>query len=110
MKRDRNADNFHDGVLISQLTDREKDILRLMADGLSNREIAQNLSLSFETIKWYNKQIYDKLGVSNRAQAVADTQSLWLLNDEPVESHESPSENTLFHPNLPAQVTSFVGR
>ena len=110
MKRDKSADSFRDGVLISQLTDREKDILRLMADGLSNREIAQSLSLSFETIKWYNKQIYDKLGVSNRTQAVSDTQSLGLLNESLVVGEESPSENIPPRPNLPAQVTSFVGR
>ncbi len=48
---------------------REVQILTLIADGLSNREIAQRLYLSSETVKWYNKQIFAKLGVSNRTQA-----------------------------------------
>ncbi len=49
---------------IEPLTSREREILGLLADGLTNREIADRLYLSHETIKWYNKQLYGKLGVS----------------------------------------------
>ena len=110
MKRDKSADNIRDGSLINPLTEREIDILRLMTDGLSNREIAQAVSLSFETVKWYNKQIYDKLGVANRVQAVSDAQALGLLQETAVQATQSPPEKPLPRHNLPAQVTSFIGR
>lgn len=45
---------------------RELEILGLLSEGLTNREIAQRLVLSPETIKWYNKQIFSKLGVNSR--------------------------------------------
>ena len=47
-----------------QLSDREHEILQRLADGLSDQEIADGLYLSLNTIKWYNRQIYAKLGVS----------------------------------------------
>ena len=53
------------------LTDREREILRLLAYGLSVREIAEETILTVGTAKWYNRQIYSKLGVRNRTQASA---------------------------------------
>lgn len=110
MKRDRGVDNTRARSLINSLTEREIDILRLMTQGLSNREIAEAVSLSFETVKWYNKQIYDKLGVANRVQAVSDAQALGLLQETAVKPTPSPTEKPLPRNNLPAQVTSFIGR
>lgn len=49
---------------------RELEILQLLAQGLTNREIAARLHLSQETVRWYNKQIFVKLGAANRTQAV----------------------------------------
>jgi len=49
----------------------EQGILSLIESGLSNREISQELFTSPETVKWHNKQIFDKLGVSSRTKAVA---------------------------------------
>lgn len=49
---------------------RELEILDLLAQGLTNRDIAARLHLSPETVRWYNKQIFEKLGASNRTQAV----------------------------------------
>jgi len=49
---------------------REIEILQLIAQGLTNSEVAARLHLSQETVRWYNKQIYEKLGVGNRTQAV----------------------------------------
>jgi LuxR family maltose regulon positive regulatory protein len=54
-------------------------ILRLIAAGLSDREIAQELYLAVNTIKWHNRQIYGKLGASRRGQAVARAQELGIL-------------------------------
>ena len=48
------------------LSEREQAILRLLAEGLSDRQIAQELFVSLNTVKWYNRQIYSKLGVSSR--------------------------------------------
>jgi DNA-binding CsgD family transcriptional regulator len=51
------------------LTDREKEILRLVCDGQTNAEIAVNLHVSRETIKSELKRIFRKIGVGNRTQA-----------------------------------------
>ena len=65
--------------LIEPLTEREQDVLRLMAAGLSNPEIAQELYLSLNTIKTHTRGIYGKLGVSNRTQATVRAHELELI-------------------------------
>ena len=55
----------------SVLTDREAQILKLIANGLTNREISNHLSISESTVENHIHHIYAKLGISNRAQAVA---------------------------------------
>jgi len=67
------------GVLVEPLTEREMQILRLLAARLSYREIAEELYLSLNTIKWYVKNIYGKLGVSKRDQAAFRARELGLL-------------------------------
>ena len=67
------------GTLIEPLTQREQDVLRLMAAGLSNPEIAQELYLSLNTIKTHTRGIYGKLGVSNRTQATIRATELGLI-------------------------------
>ena len=52
------------------LTKREEDLLRLVADGLGNRDIARQLSLSEHTVKNYMFRIFEKLGISNRVELV----------------------------------------
>ncbi len=54
----------------SLLSQREEQVLQLLADGLSNRELAKTLSLSEHTIKNHLFRIFDKLGVSSRMEAV----------------------------------------
>jgi len=54
----------------SVLSTREEDVVRLAADGLSNREIAHDLALSEHTVKNYLFRIYDKLGISSRVELV----------------------------------------
>src|SRR5215472_9630361 len=89
----------------NQLTRRELEILRLMAEGLSNKAIAEQLFIGTETVKWYLKQIYSKLQVSSRTQAIAVARSLGLL-----EGISPPSPSTVAPNNLPPQPTPFIGR
>jgi predicted ATPase/DNA-binding CsgD family transcriptional regulator len=101
------VNNPSDLPVLDPLSEREVVILRLLADGMSNREIAQKLVLSLETVKWYNKQIYSKLDVHSRGQAVAEGRQLGLLDGV----GESQITAPLFASHsLPAQHTSFVGR
>lgn len=58
-----------DRTLISQLSDREREVLRLLATGLSNADIAQTLFLTEGTVKNYVSLIFSKLGVADRTQA-----------------------------------------
>jgi ATP/maltotriose-dependent transcriptional regulator MalT len=61
------------------LTTRELEILNLMAQGLSNRDIAESLVLSVGTVKWYGSQICSKLHARNRVQAIARARELKIL-------------------------------
>jgi LuxR family maltose regulon positive regulatory protein len=65
--------------LVEPLTERELEVLRLIAAGLSNREIAQELVIAVSTVKSHVNHIYGKLGVKNRTQAVAKAHDLALL-------------------------------
>lgn len=56
--------------LIEPLSPRELEVLQLVAEGLSNREISKKLYLSVDTVKGHNRKIFGKLGVKSRAQAV----------------------------------------
>jgi DNA-binding NarL/FixJ family response regulator len=53
------------------LTDRELEVLALLAEGLSNAEIAQQLSISTSTVKHHVRAIRSKLSAANRAEAVS---------------------------------------
>lgn len=65
--------------LAEPLTGRETDVLRLIAAGLSNKEISEKLNLSANTVKGYIKSLYGKLGASRRVQVAARAKSLGLL-------------------------------
>ena len=56
--------------LIEELTPRERDVLALLADGYSNREIAARLGISDHTVKFHLASLFGKLGVTTRTQAV----------------------------------------
>jgi predicted ATPase/DNA-binding CsgD family transcriptional regulator len=92
------------------LTEREAEVLRLLAEGLSNREIAEQLVTTTGTIKWYNRQIYNKLSVGTRTEAVRRAAELQLLNrNQPLTNSDLLLSFTLKH-NLPAETTQFIGR
>jgi LuxR family maltose regulon positive regulatory protein len=65
--------------LIEPLSDRERQVLRLLANGLSNQEIADALIVSVNTVRTHLRRIYAKLAVNNRTAAVSRAQELELL-------------------------------
>ena len=64
----------------TQLTSREHDVLKLLADGLSAAEIGSRIHLSESTVKSHLAKIYQKLGVTNRAQALVTAMRSGLLS------------------------------
>jgi len=65
--------------LIEPLSQRELEVLQLIAQGLSNREISQRLFLALSTVKGHNRNIFGKLQVQRRTEAVARARELGLL-------------------------------
>ncbi|MBN2502264.1 MAG: response regulator transcription factor, partial [Anaerolineales bacterium] len=66
-------------VLVAPLTERELDVLRLMADGLKYAEIAEKLFVSLNTVRSHVKAVYGKLNVDKRSKAVARARELHIL-------------------------------
>lgn len=90
------------------LTDRERDILRLLTNGLTDSEIAEAFTLTVGTVKWYNRQIFNKLGVRNRTEAVTQAYRLGVVRSASQSSVPAPA--SVPPNNLPAPITSFIGR
>ena len=65
--------------IVEHLTNRELEILRLIAGGQSNAEISQRLFLALSTVKGHNLRIFNKLQAQNRTEAVARARELGLL-------------------------------
>lgn len=92
------------------LSKRAVEILCLLAEGMSDREIAERLVMTINTVKWYNRQIYSILGVASRTQAIARAHELQLLDED---NETTPSFETAHRPpkhNLPVETTHFIGR
>ncbi|WP_350353877.1 response regulator transcription factor [Paraburkholderia dokdonensis] len=64
------------------LSEREAKVIGLLAQTLPNKKIARTLGISPETVKWHLKNIYGKLGVSSRDEAVARVRDLGLDLDQ----------------------------
>ena len=84
----------------TRLTGREQEVLTLLADGLSAGEIGGRLHLSESTVKSHLAHIYQKLGATNRAQALVTAMRTGLLSaigDGPngLTSHNGPSSPTI---------------
>ena len=67
------------GPVLEPLSQRELEVLRLMAQGLSNQEIGERLFLALDTVKGHNRKIFSKLQVHRRTEAVARARELGLL-------------------------------
>jgi len=92
-----------DDFQINDLTWREQEILLLLAEHCTNREIGEQLHLAESTVKDYVSKILGKLYVKNRRQAVARAKELGLLELKP----EKIAAHRI---NIPAEPTPFVGR
>ncbi|MCA9925552.1 MAG: hypothetical protein KC421_24445, partial [Anaerolineales bacterium] len=71
--------SFNFQPLVDPLSDRELEILTLITAGLKNKEIAEQLVISLNTVLYHNKNIYGKLGVNKRTQAIAKARELSLI-------------------------------
>ncbi len=65
---------------ITPLSAREIEILRLLAEGLSNQDLADRLFVSLSTVKWHTSNVYGKLGVKSRISAVSKARALGLID------------------------------
>lgn len=74
------AGSVDQSALIEPLTERELEVLKLIAEGMSNPEIAEKLVLSVGTVKTHVKHIYGKLGVDDRVKAAGKARELGLIN------------------------------
>jgi LuxR family transcriptional regulator, maltose regulon positive regulatory protein len=74
--------NIHSttNLLVERLSERECEVLHLLAEGLSNQQIAGRLYLSIRTVKFHTGNIYSKLGVTRRTEAIARAHTLGLLS------------------------------
>ena len=89
---------------LETFTGREEEILHLLAQGYSNKQIAGELFIEETTVKWYNARIYGKLDVKNRQQAVIRARTLGILErdtSDPIQRVEH---------NLPFDPIPFIGR
>jgi LuxR family maltose regulon positive regulatory protein len=69
----------HQTSLIEALSQREIEVLTLISEGLTNQDVASRLYLSLNTVKVHTRNIFQKLGVSNRTEAVARAKILGIL-------------------------------
>ena len=63
----------------SSLSQRELEILTVLSKGLSNKEIANALNMTINTVKWHLKNLFGKLGVSNRTEAINEARQIGIL-------------------------------
>jgi two-component system nitrate/nitrite response regulator NarL len=103
--------NFRNNSGTSPLSAREVDVVRCVAEGLTNREIAQRLKLTEHTVKNYLFRIFDKLGVSSRVEVVLyalGSNSGW--QSERNSSHRAPLEARAVPARTPTSVSVALRR
>jgi LuxR family maltose regulon positive regulatory protein len=79
MQESAPASSHGAAALIETPTERELEVLRLVAQGMSDRQIAEQLVVTTGTVKRHLNNLYGKLGVHSRTQALARAQELGLL-------------------------------
>ncbi len=76
------VDSGEEFDLVEPLSERELEVLNLIALGLSNREISQKLYISVNTVKGHTRNVYGKLAVKNRTQAIVRAKNIGLLQED----------------------------
>ena len=97
-------------LLGETLTRREREVLALLAQGLSGPEIAQQLTLGLSSVKSHIQHLYGKLGVNSKRQALARASELGLILPVPTVVSVLPKVASGPRRNLPVQLTRFFGR
>jgi len=91
-------------MITPTLTPRELDVARLLVSGLANKQIAHRIGISEHTVKNYLYSIYQKLHVSNRAQAaVTLVFTLRLVHISYVLTHQDIGQIPVHHPPNPSE-------
>jgi len=103
-------DNQPAEPLVEPLTSREQEVLALLAEGLTGPEIARQLTLALSSAKTHIQNIYGKLGVHSKRQAIARARELGLLAAAAPGAAPAPPSAPARKDNLPVQVTRFFGR
>lgn len=79
MEAQMNCKDSSFDILVEPLTERELEVLRHLAQGLSNREIGERLFIALDTVKGHNRRIFAKLQVQRRTEAILRARELGLL-------------------------------
>ncbi len=89
--------------IVEQLTLREQEILQMVTEGCSNKEIAEQLFVTVATVKWHIRQVYQKLHVRSRVQAIMRARDLHLVGSDTITEPASgePTYITLPEPENP---------
>jgi WD40 repeat protein/DNA-binding CsgD family transcriptional regulator len=95
--------------LLETLTLREQEILHLIVEGHTNRQIAQDLFIELSTVKWHIRQIYSKLGVRSRKQAVVRARELKHLMEYVAAEHTDKVETGVVNLPAPQPVNPYKG-
>jgi predicted ATPase/DNA-binding CsgD family transcriptional regulator len=93
-----------------RLSKREQEILYRLARRLSNEEIADELHLALSSVKWYVRQLLNKLGADNRREAVKQARAQGWLKETGSLYAQTAEDQSESPNNLPFQTTSFIGR
>src|SRR5579859_2325114 len=100
----------NDGLAPEPLTRREREILALLAQGLSGPEIAEQLTLGLSSVKSHIQHLYGKLGVNSKRQAIERARRLGLIDKVTSHAPTEPPIASQSRQNLPRQITRFFGR
>ncbi len=98
-----------DESIVEALTLREQEVLRFIIEGFSNREIADKLVITLGTAKWYVNQIYRKLGVRSRVQAILQARELNLVLPVSMPAGPPSLEHSISTVSLPEPENPYRG-